>query len=99
MFNLNSKGCVSNTMSAVAETLTTHFVPKYLGFEHKTREELIEENVLTFTSKVLGADAGQAVVILDGTHLQIDQLLDFGVQRKIFSSQKHRNLIKTMIVS
>jgi len=99
MFNLNSQSCVSKTISAVTEALTTYFVPKYLGFQHKTREELIRENVPRFTSKVLGAEPDQAVAILDGTYLYIDQPSDFGLQRKTFSSHKHRNLIKTMMVS
>ena len=99
MFNLKSPSCVSKTIAAVADALSTHFVPKYLGFKHKNREDLIRENVPRFTSKVLSADAGQAVAILDGTYLYIDQPSDFGLQRKTYSSHKYRNLIKTMMVS
>jgi len=97
-FAMASQSCVSEAIESVAEALTANFVPKHLGFAHMSREKMLE-HVPKFTSTVLETNPDQLVAVMDGTYLFIDRPSDFALQRKTYSTHKHRNLIKTMMVS
>jgi len=93
-----TQALVSETLTSVANALTTSYVPRYLGYSHKTREEALANHIPAFTSTVLSSQPGALIGILDGTYLNIDSPTDYGLQRKTFSGQKKRNLVKSMMV-
>jgi len=97
-FGMASQSCVSDAIDSVTEALTCCFVPKYLGFQHVTREKMMD-HVPNFTKTVLGTGPDELIAVLDGTYIFIDRPSDFALQRKTFSTHKHRNLLKTMMVS
>ena len=96
-FRMASQSCVSEAIESVAEALTANFVPKYLGFGHMSRDKMFE-HVPKFTSTVFETSPEQLVTVMDRTYLFIDRPSDFALQRKTYSTHKHRNLIKTMMV-
>jgi len=94
-----SQALVSETLTAVANALTTNFVPNFLGYSHISREDAIANHIPAFTSSVLETRPDELIGILDGTYLYIDSPKDYVLQRKTYSGHKKRNLIKTMMVS
>lgn len=89
---------VSKTIEAVSSALDEHFVPKYLGYYHITREEAVEKHSIQLTSKVLGQSESQLCLIADGTYNYIEKPSDFELQRKTFSLHKQRNLLKPLYI-
>lgn len=74
--------------------MSTDFVPNHLGFEHLNRQQLLDR--YTHTSKLLFGD--NAVLIWDGTYLYTQKSGNYDFQRKSYSMQKHRCLVKPMMV-
>ena len=93
-----SQALVNETLTAVANALTSSFVPLHLGYDHITREDAISHHVPAFTSTVLETQPGELIGIMDGTYLYIDSPKDYGLQRKTYSGHKKRNLVKSMMV-
>ncbi len=97
LFNLPQKK-VSSTIARVSDLLFRHFVPKHLGFFHKTREEFIESHDSEFVRKLYNAPEGSVIVILDGTYLYVQKSGDHKLQKGTFCLPKGRNLVKIMMV-
>jgi len=95
---MSSRTCVCEAIDSVTEALTSCFVPKYLGFRHMSCKEIMR-HVPSFTKTVLGTGPNELIAVLDGTHIFIDRFSDFALQQKTFSTHKHINLLKTMMVS
>ena len=48
------------------------FVPKYMGFDHTTREAVIENHTTVFAKEILASgDDNTAILLIDGTYMYI----------------------------
>jgi len=72
-------------------------VPTNLGYQHKSREDLIAQDQCRFAEILLKADPESIIVVADGTYLYIQKPSDCVLQRKTYSNHKCRNLVKPMM--
>jgi hypothetical protein len=98
MFGVNSQSSVSEAIDTVSEVLLQKFVPLHLGYQHLTREELLHRHMRSSFTTILERDPDDLILILDGTYLYVEKPLDQDLQRRSYSSYKHRNLFKPMMV-
>lgn len=82
-------------MKIARECLERDFVPRYLGFNHMTRQQIIERT-LAVPGAVFG-NSGEAIIICDGTYMYIQKSANFSFQKITYSLQKHRNLLKPFL--
>lgn len=77
----------------------TCFVPYNLGFEHITREDVINEHTRHLAQTLFGdIDKSQAILVLDGTYIYTAKSNNFKYQRRSYSIHKGRSLIKPMVI-
>ena len=77
----------------------TGFVPKYLGFGHITRKDVIESHTSTFAKVLFGVDKEDtAICVADGTSIYIEKNSNYSFQRRTFSVHKGRPLVKPMML-
>jgi len=97
-FGLSHQARVSTAIEAVSNALLKNFVPSYLGYEHLTRDQVLEQHTPPSVSKIAETGTNSIVIVLDGTYLQIDSPSDYETQRKTFSTHKGYNLVKPMML-
>jgi hypothetical protein len=97
MFGISSQSRVSEAIDSVSQVLLERFVPRNLGYSHLNREQLMEHMRSSF-STVLDISPENIILILDGTYLYVEKSSDHDLQRRSYSSHKHRNLFKPMLV-
>jgi hypothetical protein len=97
LFNMTSQSAVSECLESVIKSLSIEFVPRYLGYESTTREEILESHSVPAFNKIL-QKPDSMILILDGTYFYIQKPTDQEKQRQTFSPHKHRNLLKAMMV-
>ncbi|CAG7786339.1 unnamed protein product [Allacma fusca] len=90
--------CVSETFHRVLDLLTEYYVPRYHGFGHITRQELIENHQTQLTTALCDLLEEGIAFIADGTYLECESSSNYAVQRDTYSGQKHYNLVKPMIL-
>jgi hypothetical protein len=73
------------------------FVEHNLGVEHLTRDEWLSHNTTQVTELFLKND-NQLVLIADGTYCFIQKSSNNEFQRKTYSGQKKRHLVKPFVV-
>ena len=68
LLGLHDRKLISNMLQSASSTLTTHFVPKHIGFEHISRRILIDQRTRPL-AKILLADNNNdtAILALDST--------------------------------
>lgn len=88
------RSSVSKYLNAARTAMSSEFTPNHLGFRHLTRQQLIERH--TPTSKILFGN--NVVLIWDGTYIYIQKSGNHDFQRQAYSMQKHRCLVKPMMV-
>ncbi|CAF4581114.1 unnamed protein product, partial [Rotaria magnacalcarata] len=72
LFQLPDKKAVSRSLKTVRTALITRFVPSNLGFNHITRQEIIDQNTSTMARRLMcDAESNTAIVVIDGTYLYI----------------------------
>ncbi|XP_035702689.1 uncharacterized protein LOC118434065 [Folsomia candida] len=99
LFGIPNQSCVSETIEAVATALDNHFVKKYLGFEHLSREAALRDHSRPIYSKLFKEeDPTKLFLIMDGTYIYIEKPADFQLQKLTYSGQKKRNLIKPFMI-
>ena len=76
----------------------SYFVPLYLGYEHKTKDEIILNQSVPSFNSLLRRDHASLTLILDGTYLYLEKPTEFSAQWLLFSGQKKRHLAKPMMV-
>ncbi|CAF1498316.1 unnamed protein product [Didymodactylos carnosus] len=99
LFSLPNKKGVSGIVESAREAFMAHFVPKHLGFEHISRQDVITKHTRPLAKRLFtnpGDDA--AILILDGTYIYVQKSANNIVQRRTFSLHKGRPLIKPMMV-
>ncbi len=89
---------MSDTISATHKALLGEFVPKFLGFEHLSRENALWDHSSDMFNKLFGADQDVVFLILDGTYVYIEKPADFELQKITWSEQKSRNLLKPFMI-
>jgi hypothetical protein len=72
MFELPDKRVVSRIINSARQALMESFVPYNLGFNHVTRQEIIDNHTTTIARELM-CDGGKdtAVVVVDGTYIYI----------------------------
>jgi len=93
-----SQSVVSDSITAVSDTLIKSLVVEHLGYQAMPRQTAIREHNRTILHKILGLEADQLAIIADGTYLYVEQPLDLQHQRLLYSGHKNRNLIKPMML-
>lgn len=76
--------------------LLRNFVPNHLGHECRTRQWLIDHTTDLARLLYCNGDSTKCVVVLDGTYTC--DTSNYSHQRKIYSGQKRRHLLKIMKV-
>ena len=98
MFQMPSASSVSKAIKSARKALMTHFVLRYLGFQHMSRDDFIKEHTRSLVQEVLADGEKVAAIFLDGTYLYIEKSSNYSFQRQTYSGHKHRSLIKPMMV-
>jgi hypothetical protein len=96
LFNI-SKDSIRRAISSVRKNLKQTFVPSNIGFQHITREQVIEAHTRPLAQTLFGRDNVPAILVIDGTYLYIQKSNQFSFQRRSYSLHKHRPLIKPMV--
>ncbi|CAF1141189.1 unnamed protein product [Rotaria sordida] len=98
LFSLLDRRTVSRVIDSARTAIIKHFVPKYLGFSHLTRRELIDNHTRPL-AKLLFDQPGEdkAIIILDGTYIYVQKSGNNLLQRRTYSLHKDRALIKPMM--
>jgi len=97
MFNM-SVAATQRSISTARNALTKHFTSNYIGFNHITRDEIIQ-NLTRYLAKTLfGGHEDPAILVLDGTYFYIQKSSHFQFQRKCYTLHKNRPFVKTMMV-
>jgi hypothetical protein len=99
LFGIASLRSVSDTIAAVASCLELQFVPGNLGLTHITREETLQNHSSEMYNRLFEEpDQSRVFLVLDGTYLYVEKSCDFEIQKKTYSSQKSRNLVKPFMI-
>jgi len=87
---------VSACIDRVSELLETHFLPMFLGYstQHMTRADAINKHGSPFYNNIFDQKSDTVKIAVDGTYLFTEKPGNFEEQRKTYSGQKHRNLVK-----
>ncbi|CAF4618720.1 unnamed protein product, partial [Rotaria magnacalcarata] len=98
MVGVDSKRQMSRIISEARVAVTKHFVPRYLGLAHLTRQDVIDKHTSPIANRLLTEGRDPCILVLDGTYLYIQKSRNNAVQRKTYSLQKKRSLIKPMVM-
>lgn len=64
-----------------------------------TRDTVIQKHTRPLNAKELFCPSDEkAILVLDGTYIYVQKSTDFAFQRRSFSMQKHRHLVKPMMI-
>ena len=78
MFQLPDKRTVARIIDSARQAAKSTFVPKYLGFSHVTRKDVIEYHTTTIARQLIsGGSESTAVVVIDGTYIYIQVKIFF----------------------
>ena len=93
-----SKDSIRRAISSVRKNLIQTFTPHNLGFQHLTREQVINDHTGPLTQTLFGKGLEPAILVIDGTYIYIQKSSQFCFQRRSFNLHKHRPLIKPMVI-
>lgn len=114
LFQLPNKRTVARAIKSTRSALMNLFVPKNVGFEHVSRDEIIHRHTSSIARKLL-CDDDTDIIVADGSYLYIQvrriysQVYSFSIfflqktrnnefQRKSYNLQKKRSLLKPMMI-
>ncbi|XP_061170430.1 uncharacterized protein LOC133179753 [Saccostrea echinata] len=91
---------VAEIIESARIAIVKDFVPHNLGFDHITRESIIE-NHTTDISKQLFSDpiSNTVILVLDGTYIYIQKSASYKFQRLSYSVHKGRPLVKPFLIT
>ncbi len=75
------------------------FVPYHLGLQHISHRTAIQEHQTAIATILHTNKPDQLFVVADGIYLFIQKSSNNRLQRKSYSMDKHRNLVKPMILT
>ena len=99
LLSLPDKRIVSCILESARNALMVYFVRKHLGFEHISRQDVIANHSRPLAKRLFtnpGDDA--AILILDGTYIYVQKSANNIVQRRTYSLNNGRPLIKPMMI-
>ena len=93
------KYSIGRALSSARKALTKDFTPKYIGFQHVTREEVVMKHTRPLANTLFGGNTSPppAILVIDGTYIYIEKSSKFQFQRRSYSMHKHRPLVKPMV--
>lgn len=97
LFNL-TKSSLRRAVKTARRALMENFVPYHLGFQHVTREELIQDHTRPLAASLFGTSGKEAILVLDGTYIYIEKSSNFHFQRRSYNVHKGRPLLKPMVI-
>ena len=99
LFSVPDNRTVSRFLESARKALMAHFVPKHLGFEHISRQDVIANHTRPLAKRLFtNPDDDTAILILDGTYIYVQKSANNIVQRRTYSMHKGRPLIKPMMI-
>lgn len=100
LFNVKSKRYLSRIVKRAREALVTDFVPKYLGFENISREDIIENHTTVFARELLASGSkATAILLLVGTFIYIQKSSKYTFHHiRSYSVYKGRPLVKPLMI-
>lgn len=96
VFNIG-KDSVRRAITSARNAIVHDFVPSYLGFQHVSRKEVIEQHTRPLAQTLFGGLMKPAILVIDGTYIYIQKSGQFRFQRRSYSTHKHRSLVKPMM--
>jgi len=97
LFNIG-KSSVRRAIVSSRKALSDNFTRNYLGFQHVTREEVINDHTRPLAQELFGNIISKpAILVLDGTYIYIQKSHNFKFQRRSYSMHKNRPLVKPMM--
>lgn len=95
--NINRK-TVRRYLKKTRDCLTSDFVPRHLGYDHISREEILNHN-LTIPTALFGSNVDpKATIMFDGTYIYIQKSKNFWFQKRTYSLHKFKNLLKPFLL-
>ena len=91
----NGRRAAARVFRVVAADLNKHFVPRFLGACHITREDAFSDHMTAYSSVLF---QGSLCLIWDGTYYYTEKSNDYTLGRRTYSAHKHRPLVKFMSV-
>ncbi|CAF1556584.1 unnamed protein product [Rotaria magnacalcarata] len=98
LFGFRNRRDVGHVLDSARKALIKCFVPKHLGFNHNSREDVITNHTRPLAKRILADGEDKAILILDGTYIYIQKSAHNMLQRKTYSTHKGRPLVKTMMI-
>ncbi|XP_033756201.1 uncharacterized protein LOC117338945 [Pecten maximus] len=97
MFNIG-KSAIRRAIHSAREALCVNFVPKFLGFQHISREKVISKHTRPLAQELFGNFSNPpAILVIDGTYIYIQKSGNFQFQRRSYNTYKTRPLVKPMV--
>ena len=97
LFGIKNRTSIQKYCCQVREAISRDFIDQYLGAKAKNREEWLSNNTeMVKTLHDLNED--QLALIADGTYLYCEKSANNFIQRKLYSGQKKRPLIKPFVI-
>lgn len=82
----------------VREVLIEKLVPLNLGFQHLSRQEIIEKHTTILSKKLFNVGRNSLAVVWDGTYCFIEKSSNYSFFKRSYSMHKNRHLLKMMLV-
>jgi hypothetical protein len=80
MFQLPDKRTVSRIIDSARQAISKSFVPNNLGFEHITRQDVIDHHTTTIARELMcGGGSETAILVFDGTYIYIQVETSFAL--------------------
>ena len=92
------KRTINTIIASVCRDFIRSFVPTFLGFNHITRQEIIDKHTTVFAKTLFGGGQDVAITIADGTYIYIEKSSNYSFQRRSYSTHKSQSLLKPMLV-
>lgn len=99
LFGITHKQRISDILRTVTKSLLKRVVPKYLGFNHISRQELASKHTSPFARKLYGIPLSNICLVIDATYLPVQKSFNHAEQLKLYSNHKHYHLCKPMAVT
>ncbi|XP_069109614.1 uncharacterized protein [Argopecten irradians] len=98
LFNIG-KSSIRRSIVSARKFLASNFTPRYVGFEHISREDVIHNHTRPLAQELFSNICqNPAILVVDGTYIYIQKSNNFKFQRRSYSMHKHRPLVKPMVI-
>lgn len=97
LFNM-SRRTLERKLKIARECLLEEFVVLHLGFNHFSRNDILERHLLIPNGIFGNNENSKAITICDGTYIYIEKSSNFLFQRLSYSLHKYDNLLKPFMI-